>query len=273
MAFDSEIETRRLLDEYKWGEHFVCRNCSNKSFKPRQKFGRECKKCGVEETALSYTALTHVRIPMRKVCSILTYLIDNVPINFDEKTIPIRLDTNDNVYHSKEFGSKGQEVVISINELFKKKDERYVSAEMTEVLIENYLQERKLIQSDLAKKFDVNENSLHLLFKKVAKRISFFHEDKWGTESVQIIRNFFGDGQFDLDYVLGMLMVPIDKTWVKNEKKINGKWYKIGPPSRMDHERIRWGIRNTIFGRKSADGINKYYYNKEDEPEYLAEDF
>jgi hypothetical protein len=278
MAIDPEVEARRLLNDYKWGEDFICHACSNTSYKPRRNFGRECKKCGEEETAYKYTALEQCRIPAAKVVLILRYLVDTIHIDYDKKVIPIKLKVNGKGFHENKPDKVENEIshmegmdtdegiFISLNELRSMRLAGDLPPETENVLFENYIMESRLIQADLAKRYEVNGNSLRLLLDKIAKRISFFFNEDRGSETLEIINSFFGEGRFDLNYVFGMLMVPIDDTWQRNEKNVDGKWFHIVPPSKQEPDKIRWETRNFAFFRKDADGNYRNYYNKEDEP-------
>jgi hypothetical protein len=272
MPIDKEYATLEILNEYKWSKHFYCRNCSHTEYKKGKKpFSRRCKKCDYDESLLKFTAFEELKIPMYKAYAIISHLVDNTYVDFDKKGVLVKQNNDGKIFHVQNSDPPDVGEYISLNELYKKQYDGDVSYETFNVLFEKYISESRLIISDVARKFEVEENTVSKLFSRIAKRINDSSYDDYVWEPLETIKEFFGNGRYDLDYVLGMLMFPIDDTWHKNEKKVKGKWYHISPPSRFGNE-VRWKIVLMTYYRKDANGNYRSYYSKESEQEYLAED-
>lgn len=268
-----DLAILRQLDRYKWGREYTCRRCGhNEYLEGKQPFSRRCKRkeCSYDESLLKNTALEGLRFPVEKAYLILCDIVKFCNPDYDAQNIwsgdvrrKIDRELGIKYRNDKDYESD----LISYNEIYKRTEEWVISGADQKKLSMRWYRGRKITFASLARKYELEENTIAKFFDKLNGRIPIEEYDLSWPPFNRVLQ--FIDG-FTLVKLLGFVMFPLGAGWKWGEKKIKDKWYVIDVP-RMSSDNPGWRIKVNTFFRKNEKGDYVEYYNKPDEPEYLCE--
>ncbi|MBN9485542.1 MAG: hypothetical protein BGO70_03730 [Bacteroidetes bacterium 43-93] len=242
MIIPTEEAVLEILNEYKWDEEYFCYKCGHVYYKKgKQSFSRRCKKCDYDESLLKFTAFEGVKLPIGKVYAIIEHFVDECKIDWDKKDILLEKQTRKGDESYLEKINKGH--ASSINSLLDKLQENEIGKAKANELLSNNMNAHSINLSEIARIFDVEENSVSKLLDRISDRFSIIEEKNKEYTSAEHIFSILREGTKELDYFLGLLMIPMDETWIDGKKKINDKsYFTVKPPHsfRKDLDNTRW---------------------------------
>lgn len=265
---DNDLFIMEKLSRYKWGDKYVCRRCGNTDYiEGKQPFSRRCRKkgCGYDESLLKNTALQGLRFSIEKAYLILCEMVKFCNPDHDVKTIwagdvrrKIDRELGINYRNEKDYEND----MISYNGIFKKDEKWLISEADQKKLSMRWYKERKITFASLARKYELEENTIAKLFDKLNARISIEEYDLSWPPFNRVLQ--FIDG-FSLHKLLGFIMMPLGNGWKWGEKKVGDKWYIIDVPH-MSKDESGWFVKVNTFYRQDENGKYVEYYNKPGEP-------
>lgn len=133
-----------------------------------------------------------------------------------------------------------------------------------------YFRTKKPTIASLAKKFELEENTVRGLMKKLYERLNCFYrfdsslEMNGNEDQYNDVVKIFQDSKYSFNDFLGLFMFPFTEPFVNGETRIDRKWYRI------DEWNGDWFLRQIHFVKKDSNEKTITYYNKPEEEEYIC---
>jgi len=196
------------LSEYKWEEPFKCWRCGrvNELIKSEYPYGKRCK-CKTDESVLAHTVFDSGS-SFEQSYYIIHYLYENSRRNWDQRAL-----------------MRDQFDSISPNDFATAFEKGEISRTNFDRQLIEWANETKISVTRTARHFEVEENTIRLLFEKIDFRL-----DNGGSDNLNIrVMDFFAS--HDWDYILGLLMFPMrkDENWKRGILTNAGKTFYVRP--------------------------------------------
>ncbi len=228
MAIKNEDAILQKLSELKWGEEFQCSKpgCGHNEYKKGKKpYSRRCKKCDYEESLVKFTAFEGLRFPVEKAYRLLDAMYHECYLDWDEEIF----DWRNRIPRGEK--SEGG---TSLNQASEMLRDGWIHGYRYESIIARAENVKRMTLKSLSKLFDLEENSVSKLLAKVNTRIKI-----GGDADIVDWHQFIRDHPREFEYLIGLLIIPLDEHWRKGKREMNGQvWYLKGPDSISD----RWII-------------------------------
>jgi transposase-like protein len=230
MMINKENSLLEILSEYKWGEAYTCYKCRHNAYKKgKQYLSRKCKMCDYDESVQKFTAFEGTK-DIVKAHDIINYIYDNCIItDYDKEVIVVESkgqQEEHDILLTKNF-NEGE--LISFNTLVSRYANGNISKSLRDRLIVENIKNHKLNISEIARVVGLEENSVYRFLTKIDERLRMTKEFN-NDNPVENIFYTLCDTRWNRDYLLGLLMIPLDSIWNKLKKEINGRHYEICEP-------------------------------------------
>jgi len=245
MTIPTEEDVLGILNEYKWEDNYSCYKCGCTEYKKgKQLYSRRCKACDYDESLLKFTAFEGTKMPIGKAYAIVEHLVTHCAIDWDSEDILLerrRRNAEDDSY----LDNVNEGEAISINEILDRYKGGEISRAKADKLLQRNMDSHSINLSEIARIFDVEENSVSKLLDRVSDRFTIIENRDEQTTSTEHVCSILREGGKELDYFIGLLMVPMRGSWVDNKLAINDKTYfTVAPPYRLrkNLDDTRWRI-------------------------------
>lgn len=136
--------------------------------------------------------------------------------------------------------------------------------------LKKYLRTKKPGLALLARKFDLEENTIAAFMKKIHERFKCLDGFRPYVDEISKVSHhddilqFLHESKYIFKDYLNLFMFPVIGTLVNGEVYLDRKWYKL------DYNNGDWQLRQIHFVKKQSSGQLITYYNKPGEEEYIC---